>query len=79
VNTISPGADANRPVAGRRRDRSNLSRASGLAPDAVTGTATGRFTHPQEVAYLVLLLAGNRTGNITGSDFIIDSGLVQTS
>jgi NAD(P)-dependent dehydrogenase (short-subunit alcohol dehydrogenase family) len=39
---------------------------------------TGRFTHPQEVADLVLLLASDRTGNVTGADFVIDGGLVTT-
>ena len=39
---------------------------------------TGRFTTPAEVADLVVLLAGDRAGNVTGSDFVIDGGLVQT-
>lgn len=41
-------------------------------------SATGRFSLPQEVADLVVLLAGDRAGNVTGSDFVIDGGLVQT-
>ena len=32
------------------------------------GFATGRFTRPDEVADLVLLLASDRAGNVTGSD-----------
>jgi NAD(P)-dependent dehydrogenase (short-subunit alcohol dehydrogenase family) len=39
------------------------------------GTATGRFTHPQEVADVVLLLAGDRSGDTTGADVVIDGGL----
>jgi NAD(P)-dependent dehydrogenase (short-subunit alcohol dehydrogenase family) len=39
---------------------------------------TGRFTTPAEVADLVVLLAGERAGNVTGSDFVIDGGLVKT-
>ncbi len=39
---------------------------------------TGRFTRPDEVADLALLLASDRTGNVTGADFSIDGGLVQT-
>jgi NAD(P)-dependent dehydrogenase (short-subunit alcohol dehydrogenase family) len=39
---------------------------------------TGRFTTPQEVADLVVLLASDRAGNTTGSDFVIDGGLVST-
>jgi NAD(P)-dependent dehydrogenase (short-subunit alcohol dehydrogenase family) len=42
------------------------------------GFSTGRFTRPSEVADLVLLLASDRAGNVTGSDFLIDGGLVKT-
>ena len=41
----------------------------------MAGTATGRFTTPEEVADLVLMLAGERAGNVTGADFVIDGGL----
>ena len=34
--------------------------------------------HAQEVADLVVLLASGRAGNVTGADFVIDGGLVQT-
>ncbi|MFD1277811.1 SDR family oxidoreductase [Streptomyces kaempferi] len=39
---------------------------------------TGRFTRPSEVADLVLYLAGSRAVNITGADFVIDGGLVES-
>jgi NAD(P)-dependent dehydrogenase (short-subunit alcohol dehydrogenase family) len=39
---------------------------------------TGRFTQPEEVADLVLVLASDRAGNITGADFAIDGGLITT-
>jgi Enoyl-(Acyl carrier protein) reductase len=42
------------------------------------GFATGRFTRPDEVADLVLFLASERSGNITGADFVIDGGLIKT-
>jgi NAD(P)-dependent dehydrogenase (short-subunit alcohol dehydrogenase family) len=42
------------------------------------GFATGRFTRPHEVADLVLFLASERSGNITGADFVIDGGLIKT-
>ena len=42
------------------------------------GFTTGRFTEPREVADLVLLLASSRAGNVNGSDFLIDGGLVKT-
>jgi NAD(P)-dependent dehydrogenase (short-subunit alcohol dehydrogenase family) len=39
---------------------------------------TGRFTRPDEVADLGLLLASMRTANVTGTDFVIDGGMVST-
>jgi NAD(P)-dependent dehydrogenase (short-subunit alcohol dehydrogenase family) len=39
---------------------------------------TGRFTRPEEVANLIVLLASERAGNVTGSDFVIDGGLITT-
>ena len=39
---------------------------------------TGRFTRPEEVADLVLYLASDRAGNITGAEFLIDGGLIPT-
>ena len=60
-----------------------VAQASGANPaDVAAGAAaaavTGRFTRPDEVADLALLLASDRTGNVTGADFSIDGGLVQT-
>ena len=49
-----------------------------VAANAAAAAVTGRFTRPDEVADLALLLASDRTGNITGADFSIDGGLVQT-
>lgn len=39
---------------------------------------TGRFTRPEEVADLLVLLASDRLGNLTGSDVVIDGGMVAT-
>jgi NAD(P)-dependent dehydrogenase (short-subunit alcohol dehydrogenase family) len=39
---------------------------------------TGRFTTAEEVADLILLLASDRAGNVTGTDFTIDGGLITT-
>ena len=60
-----------------------VGRAQGIHPDEVARHAaadspTGRFTYPQEVADLVVLLASDRAGNITGANFVIDGGLIST-
>ena len=40
---------------------------------------TGRFTTPEEVATLVVMLASDRTANVTGSNYVIDGGLIKTT
>ena len=57
--------------------------ASGARPeDVARGAAsqmvTGRFSRPEEVADLVLLLASDVTANVTGADIRIDGGLIPT-
>jgi len=44
----------------------------------IGGLATGRFTTPEEVATLVVMLASPRTANVTGSNYVIDGGLIKT-
>ncbi|MEU8664420.1 SDR family NAD(P)-dependent oxidoreductase [Actinoplanes philippinensis] len=83
VNTISPGPVATDLWLGAGGVAETVGGALALTPGqvaegAVAGTSTGRFTRPDEVADLVLLLAGDRAGNVTGSDFVIDGGLVTT-
>ena len=36
------------------------------------------FTEPEQVATLVLLLASERAGNVTGSVYVTDGGLLKT-
>jgi NAD(P)-dependent dehydrogenase (short-subunit alcohol dehydrogenase family) len=46
---------------------------------AMMGMTTGRLTEPGEVAELIAFLASERALNITGADFRIDGGLVNTA
>ena len=53
-------------------------RADDVASQAAGQMVTGRFTQPGEVADVVLFLASSRAANITGSDYVIDGGLLTT-
>jgi len=46
---------------------------------AIGGLPTGRFTTPEEVATLVVMLASKRTANVTGANYVIDGGLIKTT
>ncbi|GAA4191262.1 SDR family NAD(P)-dependent oxidoreductase [Microbispora amethystogenes] len=83
VNTISPGPVTTDLWLGKEGVAATVARASGADPEAVAKQTaaqaeTGRFTHPHEIADLVLLLSGDRAGNVTGADFVIDGGLTKT-
>ena len=83
VNTVSPGPVSTALWLGSGGVADTIAGTAGGAPEdiarqAVAGTATGRFTTPEEVADLVLMLCGERAGNVTGADFVIDGGLSQT-
>ena len=83
VNTVSPG-----PVSTERWMEPGGAADGFAAARGWTGdehraelartAATGRFTTPEEVADLVVFLASDRAGNITGSDYRIDGGYVTT-
>jgi NAD(P)-dependent dehydrogenase (short-subunit alcohol dehydrogenase family) len=67
VNTVSPGPVATALWLGKDGVAATIAQARGGAPDdvakhAAEETVTGRFTRPQEVADLVLLLASDRAG-----------------
>ncbi|WP_415937460.1 SDR family NAD(P)-dependent oxidoreductase [Streptomyces sp. 039-1] len=83
VNTVSPGPVTTGLWLARDGVAATVAAATGSSADAVAeraaaDAATGRFTRPEEVADLVVFLAGDRAANITGSDFVVDGGLVST-
>jgi NAD(P)-dependent dehydrogenase (short-subunit alcohol dehydrogenase family) len=83
VNTVSPGPVETdlwigehgvAAIVGNRQHQDPRVIVQNQAAD----TATGRFTRPDEVADLVVLLASGRAGNVTGADVVIDGGLIKT-
>jgi NAD(P)-dependent dehydrogenase (short-subunit alcohol dehydrogenase family) len=83
VNTVSPGPVSTGLWLGDRGVAERVAKAQGGDPKEVARqqaaqAPTGRFTEPEEVADLVVLLAGERAGNVTGADFVIDGGLITT-
>jgi NAD(P)-dependent dehydrogenase (short-subunit alcohol dehydrogenase family) len=87
VNAISPGPVSTNLWLGKDGVAATVGRADGVDADtarerivaAMGGFATGRFTTPEEVATLVLLLASERTANVTGANYVIDGGLIKTT
>ena len=86
MNTVSPGPVETALWLGPDGVAATVAKAAGVDPETARqhvvasqgGFATGRFTRPEEVADLVLFLASDRSGNITGADFVIDGGLIKT-
>ena len=83
VNTVAPGPVATDLWLGDNGVAATVSAARGLTPAQVEAGAkadmvTGRFTRPEEVADLVLLLASSRVGNVTGAEYVIDGGMITT-
>jgi NAD(P)-dependent dehydrogenase (short-subunit alcohol dehydrogenase family) len=83
VSMVSPGPVATALWLGADGVAATIAQAAGGRPDAVADRAakdavTGRFTQPKEVADLVLLLASDRAGNVTGANFVIDGGMTTT-
>jgi len=83
VNTVSPGPVSTALWLGGHGVAATVAGAQdgdagAVAAEQAKQAATGRFTDPHEVADLVILLAGARAANVTGADFVIDGGLIQT-
>jgi NAD(P)-dependent dehydrogenase (short-subunit alcohol dehydrogenase family) len=87
VNAVAPGpvrtpfwvgaggiADQIATAAGTDREGALRIAAAGWGGLALEGF----FTEPEEVATLVVLLASGRLGNVTGSTYVTDGGLIKT-
>jgi NAD(P)-dependent dehydrogenase (short-subunit alcohol dehydrogenase family) len=83
VNTVNPGPVATDLWLGADGVAATVARTTGqtaeqVAAGAAGGTVTGRFTRPEEVADLVVLLASGRTANMTGTGVTVDGGMITT-
>ena len=87
VNAVSPGPVSTDLWLGKQGVAETVAKAMGVDAEtararvvaSIGGFATGRFTTPEEVATLVVLLASDRTANVTGVNYIIDGGLIKTT
>jgi NAD(P)-dependent dehydrogenase (short-subunit alcohol dehydrogenase family) len=84
INCVSPGQVATDLWLGDDGVAATVGRASGVDPatvreQAAAGIPSGRFTTPDEVATLVVMLASPRTANVTGANYVIDGGLIKTT
>ena len=86
INDVSPGPVSTDLWLGANGVAETVAKAMGVDAEtarkkvvaSIGGFATGRFTTPEEVATLVVMLASDRTGNVTGSNYVIDGGLIKT-
>ena len=86
INDVSPGPVSTDLWLGEHGVAAAAAKAMGVDQQtarervvaSIGGFATRRFTTPEEVAALVVMLASERTGNVTGSNFVIDGGLIKT-
>lgn len=87
VNAVSPGPVSTDLWLGDEGVARTVGDAMGVDTDTareriiagIGGFATGEFTTPEEVATLVVLLASDRTANVTGANYVIDGGLIKTT
>jgi NAD(P)-dependent dehydrogenase (short-subunit alcohol dehydrogenase family) len=87
INSVSPGPVGTDFWLGPNGVAATVARATGVDADTARerivagmgGIPTGRFTTPEEVATLIVLLASDRTANVTGANYVIDGGLIKTT
>ena len=87
VNAVSPGPVSTDLWLGEHGVAHTVAAKAGVDADTARkqivagmgGIPTGRFSTPEEVATLVVLLTSERAANITGANFVIDGGLIKTT
>jgi NAD(P)-dependent dehydrogenase (short-subunit alcohol dehydrogenase family) len=87
VNAISPGPVETDLWLGEHGVAATVAAMTGVDAETararvvagIGGFATGRFTRPDEVAALAVMLASDQLGNVTGENVIIDGGLIKTT
>ena len=87
INDVSPGPVGTDLWLGKDGVAETVAKATGVDPATarknvvagIGGLPTGRFTTPEEVATLVVMLASRRTANVTGANYVIDGGLIKTT
>jgi NAD(P)-dependent dehydrogenase (short-subunit alcohol dehydrogenase family) len=84
INAVSPGPVGTDMWFGAGGVAETIADASGIdseqaRAEVAAGIPTGRFSTPEEVASLVLFLASTRSLNVTGSNFVIDGGIIKTT
>jgi NAD(P)-dependent dehydrogenase (short-subunit alcohol dehydrogenase family) len=87
INAISPGPVATDFWLGPNGVAATVGARMGVDADTARerivagmgGIPSGRFTTPDEVATLIVLLASDRTANVTGANYVIDGGLIKTT
>jgi NAD(P)-dependent dehydrogenase (short-subunit alcohol dehydrogenase family) len=84
VNTISPGPVWTDVWTSPGGPGDTLARQAGIAPEDLTdqlpaalGVPTGQFADPEEIAALVVFLASGQVPNMSGSDLVIDGGILK--
>jgi NAD(P)-dependent dehydrogenase (short-subunit alcohol dehydrogenase family) len=83
VNTVSPGPVRTDLWLGDSGVAATVAQGTDVSAEDVVrrqeaAAPSGRFTRPEEIGDLVTFLCSDRAANITGSDFVIDGGLVTT-
>ncbi|CAN5329238.1 SDR family oxidoreductase [soil metagenome] len=87
INSVSPGPVNTELWLGDHGVASTVAGAAGIDADTARknivagmgGIPSGRFSTPEEVATLVVMLASDRIANVTGSNYVIDGGLIKTT